>query len=286
MATRSRAWVFTYNNYTEESIQQIQKIKEQAVYLIYGKEIAPTTGTHHIQGYTYFKEAKSFKTMQKIMPPGTHLEAAKGNALENKKYCSKENNYEEFGEIPSQGKRNDIELIREQINEGRGMREIVETATSYQSIRTAEIILKYKEKKRNWKPEVIWIYGESGTGKTRMVYEKEPEIYRKTNSTGKWFDGYDAHEAVLIDDVKDTTREYYSLLLELLDRYDVQIECKGGSRQFLAKRIYVTSLWHPSALYDKFHEAKEILRRIDQVIELNGAKQGEAEEQRDEDYAR
>lgn len=268
MNTRSRSWCFTCNNYTDEDLSRVDDIQHISSYMIYGKEVAPTTGTKHLQGYLYFDNAKTFSKIQKILPKGTHIEVAKGSSLENKEYCSKENSYVEYGTIPAQGKRSDIELIKSQINEGRGMREIVENATSYQSIRTAEVLLKYKEKKRNWKPNVVWIFGPSGSGKTRMVYDKETDLYRKTNGTGKWWDGYDAHATVLIDDVKDTSREYYSSLLEWLDRYDCLVETKGGSRQLLATEIYLTSIWHPAKLYQDFLEAKEILRRIDKIIEL------------------
>lgn len=52
-----RAWVFTINNYTPEDesavlalASQEGKIKRMAV----GKEVAPTTGTPHLQGYVRF----------------------------------------------------------------------------------------------------------------------------------------------------------------------------------------------------------------------------------------
>jgi len=60
----------------------------------------------------------------------------------------------------------------------------------------------------------------------------------------------------------------YSLLLELLDRYEVRVEAKGGSRQFLAKNIIVTSIFSPYEMFSQFSDAKELLRRIDEVKQI------------------
>lgn len=267
MNARSRNWSFTINNYTDEILENLKEISMVSTYLIYGKEVAPTTLTKHLQGFIYFQDAKSFAKIKKLLPEGAHIEISKGTAQQNKIYCSKENNITEYGVIPEQGKRNDIKLIKDEIVSGKGMRDIIEIASNYQTLRTAELLLKYVETKRNWKPEVIWVYGASGTGKTRMVYEKMPNLYRKTNSTGKWWDGYDAHEDILIDDVKDSSKEMYIFLLEILDRYDCRVECKGGTRQILAKRIMITSIKSPEELY--YHldpEIKELKRRIDDII--------------------
>lgn len=41
---------FTLNNYTEEDEQRIQAGVEFYRYAVYGRELAPTTGTRHLQG--------------------------------------------------------------------------------------------------------------------------------------------------------------------------------------------------------------------------------------------
>lgn len=268
MNTRSRSWCFTTNNYTEEHITLLDDISSTASYLCYGKEVAPTTQTKHLQGFLYFDNAKTFSKIQKLLPKGSHIEVAKGNALENREYCKKEGDFVEFGTIPSQGKRNDLNLVKDEIVKGGGMKEIIEIATNYQSLKTAELLLKYKEQKRNWKPQVVWLYGESGCGKTKTAYDVMPNCYRKTNSTGKWWDGYDADPDVLLDDIKDNSSQMYSLLLELLDRYDCRVETKGGSRQFLARRIYITSIYHPDVLFHNIGDTKELIRRIDEIKEI------------------
>lgn len=267
MNIRSRDWCFTVNNWKDEDISKLEDVSSISQYLIYGKEVA-TTGTKHLQGYIYFSDAKSFSKVQKLLPTGAHIEKTKGDPQQASVYCKKDGDYVETGNLPlKQGKRTDLDMVKDMVKSGNTLTEIIDSAKSYQSIRSAELILKYNERKRNYKPKVIWLYGNSGTGKTRYAYDNYENIYRKTNSTGKWFEGYDAHENVLLDDIKDLSKEYYSFLLELLDRYEVRVETKGGSRQFLAKNIIVTSIWHPKNMYQSYNDAVELLRRIDEIIE-------------------
>jgi len=52
---KSKSWCWTLNNYTEEEVKFIQESvnnpKLGIQFIIFGKEIAPTTGTPHLQGY-------------------------------------------------------------------------------------------------------------------------------------------------------------------------------------------------------------------------------------------
>lgn len=262
MSGKFRDYVFTWNNYTSGNEEFLAWIKCQ--YLVYGHEIAPTTGTPHLQGYIYFKNPRSVKSVRKQFD-GCHIEPAKADAIDNKEYCTKVDaeNFVERGEIPRQGARTDIERVREQIEQGHGMRDIAQTATSYQSLRTAEMLLKYNEKSRNWKPKVFWFYGATGTGKTKTAFEMFPEAYFTLNN--KWFEGYDAHESVIIDDIRNGDYSY-QYLLKLLDRYPFRVETKGGSRQFLARNIVITSPVHPKILLKEQHEdIEQLLRRIDEI---------------------
>eukprot|EP01047_Picozoa_sp_COSAG01_P073326 COSAG01_NODE_11924_length_1834_cov_656.183862_3_plen_264_part_01 len=252
-----RPYAFTWNNYTQENEAFLAELKCQ--YLVYGHEIAPTTGTPHLQGYVYFKNLRSVSGVRKEFK-GCSIEPAIADADPNRVYCTKDaTDIVERGTKPAQGKRTDMERVRAQVDEGQGMRQIAQTATSYQSLRTAELLLKYTETSRNWKPKVYWFYGATGTGKTKTAHEMFPEAYFTLNN--KWFEGYDAHEDVIIDDIR--MGDYsYAYLLKLLDRYPFRVETKGGSRQFLAKNIVITAPVHPKILLKEQHEdITQLLRR-------------------------
>lgn len=264
MDKRSRAWCLTINNYTADDLETITNWK--AEYKIVGDEIGES-GTPHLQIYFRTKEAKTFRRIKKEFPQA-HIEIAKGDDLANKAYCSKQKILIEEGTPKQQGKRNDIIEIRELVNQGSNMRDILDVATSLQSVRMAEIHLKYFEKKRDWKPLVKWYYGPTGTGKTKRAHEESEDPYVCLD-TIKWFEGYDGHEHVIIDDMRADFSKFHQLL-KLLDRYQYKVECKGGSRQFLAKQIIITSCFSPQQMFSgkTDEQLDQLLRRIDILEEI------------------
>lgn len=102
MATRVRGFVFTLNNYSEEEYSAlIETAHAQAKYYIFGKEVAPSTGTPHIQGYIYWKNGKTIDASRKLLPRRVaNHEPAKGTPDQNYIYCSKEGNFETNMPVP------------------------------------------------------------------------------------------------------------------------------------------------------------------------------------------
>lgn len=93
--------------------------------------------------------------------------------------------------------------------------------------------------KRDFKPAVFWLYGASGSDKSRLARAIHLEAYCKPPDS-KWFDGYDGQPVVVINDLRKMTFTF-SYLLDLLDRYPFQVEVKGAYRQFTSKVIVITS---------------------------------------------
>lgn len=91
---RSRAFVFTWNNYPDDHADILDAL--DARYHCYGNEVAPTTGTLHLQGYLYFKHARSVTGIRSALP-GVHVEVAKGTPDQAITYCKKEGSFVEFG---------------------------------------------------------------------------------------------------------------------------------------------------------------------------------------------
>ena len=270
-----RGYSYTINNYTETDVNQVLALSKLSSYTVYSYEIGET-GTPHIQGYSYFKNPRSFNTIKEALPRA-HIEVSEGTQAENKIYCigpySKDGkskpynpNHQEIGEISGQGKRNDLNEIRTLLQEGKGMKDVVEIATSYQSVKMAEQILKYHEVKRRWKPKVYWFYGATGCGKTETAWEMFPNAY-ESMATGKWWEGYDAHEDVIIDDMRGDFCKFHELL-RLLDKYPYRVESKGTSRQFLARNIVITTCFHPSKIFETREDVGQLIRRIDEIREF------------------
>lgn len=260
---------FTLNNYTLEEELDLLCTTLPVTYIVYGYEIAPTTGTPHLQGYMELNHKMRIDTIHNLGLGFQRLNLfpRKGKQEEAIKYCKKDGDWIEYGTPKKiqQGKRNDIDEVRTAAA-NQGMREVALWG-SYQEIRVAEKYLQYCEPKRTWKPTVEWIYGKTGTGKSKYAHETLPDAYTKSDNS-KWWDGYDGHENVILDDYRGDWMKL-SELLTLLDRYERRIEYKGGSRQFLAKRIIITSCKSPQDCYNVADEnIDQLLRRIDVIREL------------------
>lgn len=264
----SKNWVFTLNNYTPEHEATLHTTDIEYIY--FGYEIAPTTGTPHLQGYVRFKTKKRLQTIKNAWNmPTIHLETMKGTKGQNAKYCSKDGKIYERGEwVDEQGKRTDLDTCRTLAIES-GMRAVSATC-NLQQIKVAEKYLTYNEECRDWKPKVTWIWGSSGSGKSRKAREitGNDDCFTKNDGT-IWWDGYDGHEFVIIDDFRAS---WWSLteMLSLLDRYEKRVQFKGGWRQFRPKTIIITCIFPPDKVYSHITEEplEQLLRRIDNIIHL------------------
>jgi len=119
MAEKKRAsavcnYCFTLNNYSESDVECIQHFATECRGLIFGKEVAPTTGTKHLQGYFQLWRRERTTSLIKRLPKGIHLEAAKGTWVQNEVYCSKGGDYQKFGEFEIE--RGSCKTIRAKVN--------------------------------------------------------------------------------------------------------------------------------------------------------------------------
>lgn len=114
---RGTQFIFTHNNYTPDDERRISELaaSSSVIYCTYGRELAPTTGTPHLQGYIVFAQRRRIGGVRRDLV-GSHVELARGNPEQCKTYCHKDGDVEEFGnfaDIPFQGKRNDIETYKD-----------------------------------------------------------------------------------------------------------------------------------------------------------------------------
>lgn len=253
-------------------LRQVLLGDKQIVYAVWQVEKAPSTGRLHCQGYVRYSSHVAESRVRALVSPG-HVEVCSGSEEQNVAYCSKEETRVagpwSFGEPAKQGKRKDIDVVREVVRGGGGMRAVIENASSYQAAKFGELLLKYQEKGRDFEPEVRWYYGSTGSGKTKAAFDEFPDAWF-SQKDGQWFDGYDAHEVAVFDDFRKDFCKFHTLL-RLLDRYPYRIENKGGSRQFLARVIIITCPWAPDVLYSNRdgEEVAQLERRI-HVLKLFG----------------
>ena len=95
--SKYRRWCFTLNNYDEnEPWRKVDELPEQKTlkYLVVGREIAPSTGTRHLQGYVEYFNCRSFngtmRHLYSIFEGNPHVEVAHSSLNDNYVYCTKE----------------------------------------------------------------------------------------------------------------------------------------------------------------------------------------------------
>lgn len=135
------------------------------------------------------------------------------------------------------------------------------------------------------RPEVVWIFGGPGVGKSRLA-----EAYARRVSGGdyffhmpgslKWWDGYFGQRCAVLDDLRrgDTfSAGGFNYLLRVLDRYDLEVEVKGGTQRARWTHVVITGPVDPVSEFtyrqaDGSERVEEnigqLIRRLARVIEL------------------
>lgn len=268
--SRSRGYMLTINNPDESDLKVLKLIKEND-YCIYQFERGEE-GTLHIQMMLYFKNAIQFKTVKKACPRA-HIEKCI-NIQKSIEYCSKEDTRVE-GPIeinkenrPNQGKRSDLNDIYDKIKKGMSTLSIADEYPS-QYMRYYKAFDRVRELHmvdRTEMPEITWIWGETGVGKSHYVFSKHDinDIYVKDNT--KWWDGYTQQKAIVFNDFDKYSWKIKDLL-NILDKWPYRCEIKGGYIKLNSPYIYITCDEAPDKIYEG-KDRNQLLRRIKHIIEL------------------
>jgi len=261
-----RNWIFVLNNYTDNEIEVINNI--DCRYCIFGKEIGEN-GTPHLQGTIVFKSQIVFSSVKSKLPDRCHIEPCK-MLDESIKYCMKDGLVTERGDKPMSRKQsgiNEQERWAVALMQARDTGEVDDAQIAFVHARTVKFIHNEELRKKlhiDTESKHLWYYGNTGTGKSRKAREDNPEAFIK--APNKWWDGYENHEVVIIEDL-DISHEYMGYNLKIWgDRYPFPVETKGGGGHKIRPRlIIVTSNWHPNRIWSNEEFIKPILRRFEVI---------------------
>jgi len=264
---RGIAWCYTINN----PKSPLPWNEYQMSYHVYGEETGKE-GTKHFQGFLVFKNSKSFATVKDLCPQA-HWEVAKGTYIQASDYCKKDGVFNEQGTLPEQpqkkgsaaggqatlekwrfisdaAKRGDLLAIDKDHPK--------QFVTSYRNIQS--IRKDFTERVGDLDGVCgIWYYGAPGVGKTRLVTAKYPNAYLKRFN--KWFDGYNAEETVVLDDLGKEHNFMGYELKKLADRYCYLVEIKNASFYIRPKRCVVTSQFTIAQVWHDDQDTKAALQR-------------------------
>lgn len=263
--------IIVVNNWSKEDVQRLKSLTYS--YIVLADEVGES-GTKHIQGYIEFKNPVGFKALTKKLLKRAHIEHRMGTPIQARDYCYKDEQIIfEDGIISKQGKRTDIDKCCELIQDGNRMKAVAQSAPQtfvryHKGFKALQAILI---EPRNEKPNVTVYYGASGTGKSKRAREEMEDPYIWTPQRGQWFDSYEGQKEVIFEEFRGQLP--FGMLLSLLDRYDCPVQYKGGTIEFCATSIIITSPLPPSKWYcmsefDEYDKYEQLERRIDKIIEL------------------
>lgn len=240
------------------------KIQREISFITVGHEIAPRTGEHHLQGYlevfggkritfATFKKFICFKGLKPVW-----VASARGSALQNEDYTGKAKKegryYEKWGEFRNYGQGKSKEMV--QVQKKLDLRVPIGTIYKEHFDVSAKHYRFFKEYQSATRPQraepsqVFYIYGPSGTGKSKYCFETwghDPtEVYwlpLQKAGGNVWWDGYQGQPVVIIDDWYPGYfgAGHVAFMLRLVDRYPFQVPVHGGQVEFRSKTIVFTS---------------------------------------------
>jgi hypothetical protein len=265
---RSRGWVFTLNNYTDEQYQTIWEQSEPyATYIIIGKEVG-ASGTPHLQGYLEMRNAKTMRAVKNLLAtPQIHLEPRRGTVKQAADYCKKDGSFQERGTLPTSanaGTNDWAEVIR--------LAEIGDLQTLKANYprhyltyyRTIMCIRAHNCHILNELTNEWW-HGPTGTGKSRKAWTDFPEHFAKP--VNKWWDGYSGEEVVVIEEWQPDNSMTAAKLKVWADRYPFPAEVKGGTiKQIRPAKLIVTSNYTIDQCFPKSADAEPLKRRFREVL--------------------
>lgn len=271
---KQRAWVFTLNNPSEtllkrEGMDDALALPSAAIrYGIWQVERGES-GTTHLQGYLEFSKPVRLSHCRKVIP-GAHFESRRGTRDQAIAYCEKEDTRIdgpfEHGrrDTGGQGKRSDLIAVKEAIDAGATEKDIANEhfSTWCRNYRAFERYRHLTSTQRDWKTIVELRYGTPGTGKSRTAMDLYPGAYWKPR--GLWWDGYEGQEVVILDEFFGWLT--WDALLKICDRYPLNVETKGGTVAFTARRLVITTNADPRRWYGVRCPFEAFARRVDRWI--------------------
>lgn len=233
-------------------------------YWAMGDHIAPTTGTPHIHLYLRFRNSTTFSRVKGLLPPGTHIEAAKGNSSQNVTYITKSGprkdkdtfvagSFEASAPNPPDDARRKMDTadVLHALEAGDSPNAILRKSPSLVKIsrykdldELREIILsdQYGSQPRE-DLQVIYVQGSTRVGKTRGIYAEHSfeDTYRAIMSETHPFDTYSGQIAIMFDEFRDSIK--LEKMLVYLDKLPCKLPARYNDRTAAYSWAYVVSNW-------------------------------------------
>lgn len=233
-------------------------------YYVRSQEIGES-GTTHFHAALFRPAPIRFNTLKRLLPTA-HIEKAYGSMEENRDYIAKggkwaatgkadtavPGTFKEYGQIPAaqEEKATTMSTIMKELEQGKTTADILalhpEHAMQAQKIDALREILRTDKVsgKDRGTLDVSYLYGATGTGKTRSVYDAHDprDVCRITNyggSNGVRFDQYHGQDILVFDEF--ASQVPLSDMLNYLDRYPLMLPARYSDRAACYTKVYIIS---------------------------------------------
>lgn len=312
---QSRKWNMTINNplekgWTHDKLKDALQNIASMVYFCMGDEIGEDK-TFHTHIYFVSNNPKPFTTMKNFFPEA-HLVSPDGTSQQNRNYVFKEgvkfnknpetgeydytdsqgkrhtgthydSSNEEYGDLPQerQGARTDIADLYEMIKDGYSNVDIMEQNPKYlmclDKVERARQSYRESQYSDTWRNiEVVYIFGITGSGKTRSVMDQYgySNVYRVSDYAHP-FDSYRGQDIILFEEFRSSLP--ISDMLKYLDGYPVELPARYMNRvACFTKVFFCTNIdlreQYPNVQKEEKETWLAFLRRIHYVRVFNDGK--------------
>lgn len=273
--TKTRAYLLTLNE-AERIDELINNMKTYKTlrYLVCGHlEVAPTTGHQHYHILVYFDVPIRLGIKKCI---GAHIDIVRGTVKQCVDYITKEGEpYLIYGEPPHQGCRTVKELKEMDSDDVPPQYANIKERLSRKQRDEDNFFEMLDEiKNDNLKaPEIIYITGGTGKGKTYTAYKMALSKYDKQD-IGKltlkndFFDVVNERAKCYVIEEFRPSQIKASDFLQLTDKYGYRANVKGGFVSLRPEMIIICSIIDVDLIY-KDEVNKQFQRRIKKIINLD-----------------
>lgn len=227
-------------------------------------------GKWHGHAFIYFKNPVTMSCIKKLFGNDCHVEKPHKNSECIAYVMDKTKRKHDWFEIGTRPMDNGVHRM-EDVLECDSIDQVKEQfPDTYVKFRKGIIdLMEHKKSKNRYfkEPEVIWICGSTGSGKTRRAFEDG--AMNVTYENGFFSDWGDAR-CICIEEFRGQIP--YAEILKLLDGYHNYyfVNIKGGQKLIDLDKIYITSPYMPEMCYPKQNEKidsiKQLMRRITELV--------------------
>jgi hypothetical protein len=296
--SQARKWQLTLNNPNESGfsrdvlIETLMKFFPD--YYCMADEIGKS-GTPHTHIFIFSHSPIRFNTLKNRLPTA-HIERAFGTVKENRDYISKsgkwandekaetsvKDSFYEYGEMPTEKseKSPGMTTLIENLKSGMRTAQIVDDTPNLAfKIKDIDILRqtllseRYTTENRNL--HVTYLYGKSGAGKTRSIFQAHDprDVCRITSyraGKGVFFDAYNGQDVLVFEEFH--AQIPIEEMLNYLDIYPIYLPARYSDRIACFTKIYITSNLPLSEQYKNIQKHQPetwnaFLRRIHSVTE-------------------